>query len=202
MKKNLFRVSALSLAFCFLMGWASCSSEEQKQTAAPKKASTEAPKAGKELPNYRYVDQDSILKNYHLSKDYSEEMLRMQSNMESELKRHENSIQSQANSMQKKMQNNQYLSEEAYRSDEQKLNNMQAQAQRSMASLQKTYENAVMNSTKAVNDSIESFIKEYNAKKGYDAIFYKGATLYIDPALDITNEVVEGLNARYNKVKK
>lgn len=39
-------------------------------------------------------------------------------------------------------------------------------------------------------------------QKGYDAILFKAATLYINPALDITNEVVEGLNARYNKVKK
>ena len=53
-----------------------------------------------------------------------------------------------------------------------------------------------------MNDSIEAFIKEYNKTRGYDAILFKAATLYINPALDITNEVVEGLNARYNKVKK
>lgn len=30
----------------------------------------------------------------------------------------------------------------------------------------------------------------------------KAATLYINPALDVTDEVVKGLNERYNKVKK
>ena len=35
----------------------------------------------------------------------------------------------------------------------------------------------------------------------YDAIFFKNATLYINPNLDITDEIVEGLNARYNKKK-
>ncbi|MDE7109108.1 MAG: OmpH family outer membrane protein [Muribaculaceae bacterium] len=202
MKKNLFRASACALACCIALGAASCANDSKQETPAPKKSTAETKSPAEKLPNYRYVDSDSIFKNYHLSKDYTEEMLRMQNNMESEMKRHENSIQSQAANMQKKMQNNQYLSEDAYRSDEQKLNNMQTQAQRQMASLQKTYENAALNGQKAVNDSIEAFIKEYNAKKGYDAIFFKNATIYINPALDITNEVIEGLNARYNKVKK
>ncbi len=203
MKMNFFSASAFALACCLAFSAASCSNDSKTETAKAPSTTTKKPeKPAHELPNYRYVDADSILKNYHLSKDYTEEMLRMQTNMENEAKRHENSIQSQAANMQKKMQSNQYLSEDAYRADEQKLNNMQTQAQRSLASLQKTYENAVLNGSKTVNDSIESFIKEYNAKKGYDAIFIKASTMYINPELDITNEVIEGLNARYNKVKK
>ncbi len=153
-------------------------------------------------PNYRYVDLDTVLSKYNLAKDYNEEILRMQTNMESEVKRHENSIQSFASSMQKKLQNNGYLSEESYKADQDKINNMQANAQRSVASLQSNFENAAMNAQKTVNDSVQAFIKEYNAKKKYDAIFFKAATLFISPELDITAEVVEGLNARYNKVKK
>ena len=57
-------------------------------------------------------------------------------------------------------------------------------------------------SAKIVNDSIMSYIKEYNESHHYDAIFMKAATLYINPDLDITDEIIEGLNARYNKVKK
>ena len=53
-----------------------------------------------------------------------------------------------------------------------------------------------------LNDSIDSYIKDYNAKHGYDAILFKNAGVYFNPALDITNEVIEGLNARYNKVEK
>lgn len=201
MKKNLLKVSAVSFALCLCLGVASCGSENQKEAPATAAAAKTA-KPGADLPNYRYVDLDSVLSKYNLAKDYNEEMLRMQTNMESEVKRHENSIQSFATSMQKKMQNNGYLSEESYKADQEKINNMQANAQRSVASLQSNFENAAMNAQKTVNDSIEAFIQEYNAKKGYDAIFFKGATLYINPALDITAEVVEGLNARYNKVKK
>ena len=51
-----------------------------------------------------------------------------------------------------------------------------------------------------LNDSIEAFIKEYNKTRGYDAILYKAVGVYFNPALDITDEVIKGLNARYNKV--
>ena len=50
-----------------------------------------------------------------------------------------------------------------------------------------------------LTDSIESFIKEFNKTKGYDAILYKAAGVYFNPALDITDEVIKGLNARYVK---
>ena len=126
----------------------------------------------------------------------------MQTNLETEVKRHENSIQSLANTMENKLRNNGYLSEASLNADREKINNMQANAQKAVANLQSNFENAALNAHKAVNDSILAYIKEYNSKKGYDAIFQKGATLYIDPALDVTADIVEGLNARYNRVKK
>ena len=201
MKKNLLRVSAYTFAMSLILGMAACGSNSEKETktAAP---AAQVSSESAALPNYRYVDLDTVLSKYNLAKDYNEEMLRMQTNMESEVKRHENSLQSLGTSIQNKMQNNAYLSEESYRADQEKFNNMQANAQRSVATLQNNFQNAALAAQKTVNDSIEAFIKEYNVKRGYDAIFFKAATLLIKPELDITDEVVEGLNARYNKVKK
>ena len=57
--------------------------------------------------------------------------------------------------------------------------------------------------TNVVNDSIRNFIADYNKDKKYDAILYyspavgMGSALYFNPQLDITNEIVNGLNARY-----
>ena len=191
-----------TFALSMLLTIPSCDSADKKTAATPAPAQTTAEAGKPALPNYRYVDLDTVLSKYNLAKDYNEEMLRMQTNMESEVKRHENSIQSFANNMQNKMQNNGYLSEASYKADQEKITNMQANAQKAVATLQSNFENAAMTAHKALNDSIEAFIKEYNAKKGYDAIFFKAATLYISPELDITDDVVEGLNAKYNKVKK
>ena len=199
MKRNLLKIASFMMALCVISGVASCSNEKgDTKKAAPAPAN----KTVAVLPNYRYVDLDTVLSKYNLAKDYNEEMMRMQSNMEDEVKRHQGSIQKQANAMQNKMQNNGYLSEESYKADQQKLAQMQSSAERSVGTLQQNFENAAMQAQKTVNDSIEAFIKEYNVKKGYDAIFFKAATLYINPELDITDEVVEGLNARYNKIKK
>lgn len=198
--KKIFHKAAYAAALALLVSGAFACSEKKAQEAAeaPKKVAA----ATHELPNYRYVDTDSLLSKYNLAKDYNEEMLRMQNNMENKAKKHESNLQAQAGAIQNKLQNNSYLSEDSYNQDQQRFANMQNSAQREMASLQNELQNSAMKAQQAVNDSIEAYIKEYNKKHGYDAIFQKASTLYIDPALDITDEIVEGLNARYNKVKK
>jgi hypothetical protein len=49
-------------------------------------------------------------------------------------------------------------------------------------------------------DSIDNFMKDYAKKTGFDMVLRKSATLYIDEKYDVTKEVIEGLNKRYNKV--
>jgi outer membrane protein len=52
---------------------------------------------------------------------------------------------------------------------------------------------------KALRDSINSFIKTYNNTKGYDFILTKFGDnlLYANEALNITQEIVDGLNREY-----
>lgn len=198
--KKIFRTLAVfSLAAVALVGGASCSDKKAETKPAPKAKTAQTLH---NLPNYRYVDLDTILSRYNLAKDYNEEMLRMQNDAESKMRQHQSRIQSFAATVQNKMQNNGYLTQESYESDEKKMANMQTEAQRAMSSLDQNISQAAAKAQKAVNDSIEAFIEDYNKTRGYDAIFFKAATLYIHPDLDITDEVVEGLNARYNKIKK
>ncbi len=181
---------AAGLIFC------SCSSNSDNEKKAAPKAAAATTGA---LPNYRYVDIDSVLAKYNLSKDYQEELLRLQGNLESEARRHENSIKQFAGSMESKYKNNQYT-QQSLESDQTRMQQMQASAQQSLGRMQESNAKAALDAEKVIQDSIQNFIKEYNATRHYDAILYKAATLYIDPRLDITDEVVEGLNARYNKV--
>lgn len=198
MNKNFSAIAFLAAFFC--LTFAACGHDSDKKSSNEVIRDMVA-RSDSLLPNYRYVDLDTVLSRYNLAKDYNEEMLRMQTNMESEVKRHENSLQSFATSMQNKLQNNGYLTEASYKADQQQITDMQTKAQRAVAALQNNFESAAFMAQKTVNDSIEAFIRDYNMTKGYDAIFFKAATLYVNPALDITEEIVEGLNARYNKVK-
>lgn len=200
MNKTYATLTSLAISGMMLAGAASCDSNKQESKPAASKAKSE--KTMQNLPNYRYVDLDTILSRYNLAKDYNEEMLRMQNNAESQMRQHQNKIQNFATTVQNKMQNNGYLSEASYKQDEQTMANMQNAAQQSMQSLQSNIAKAADQAQKTINDSINAFITDYNKTRGYDAILFKGATLYINPDLDITDEVVEGLNARYNKVKK
>ncbi len=196
MKKNI--ITILSIACLIAMG--ACANEKtEKKPASAKKADSSL--VNKNLPNYRYVDIDTILAKYNLAKDYTEEMLRMQNNMENEAKKHENAIKAFATSMENKYKNNQYT-EQTYNADQQKMQQMQSSAASAMDKLQRSSTEAAMAGEKVVQDSIHSFINQYNEAHHYDAILLKAATLYIDPALDITEEVIEGLNARYNKKEK
>ena len=200
MKKFFYIPTLLVITFCMIA--ISCGNKDSQKEISEARISGIIARADSMLPNYRYVDLDSVLSAYNLAKDYNEEMLRMQSNMQNEVKRHENSLQSMATTMQNKLQNNGYLSEASLQADQQQYADMQNKAQRAVAALQNNFETTAMLAQKAVNDSIVAYIQEYNMKKGYDAIFFKAATLYINPALDITDEVIQGLNAKYNKVKK
>jgi outer membrane protein len=56
-----------------------------------------------------------------------------------------------------------------------------------------------------VLDYINQYLAEYNVGHGYQYILAKqfpGPILYGDSTLDITDEVIAGLNAKYNTTKK
>ena len=164
----------------------------------------EAPKAvagtALETLKIRYIDEDSIMANYNLAKDINEAMLRRQNQYDAAQKQRGSDINKFGNAMQQKYQNNQYLSEEAFNADQAKLQKMQADAESYLANLQQSIANELNQSQIQLLDSIDNFLKDYAKKKGFDMVLRKSATLYIDEKYDVTEEVIEGLNKRYNKV--
>lgn len=152
--------------------------------------------------NIRYIDADSIAAHYNLAKDFNEAQLRSISKIDNAQRSRGAELQKLANSIQQKMNNNGYLSQASYEEDVKNLNKKQSDAENYIASLQREAQQEMVQQQMQLTDSIESFIKDYNAAKKYDAILYKAAGVYFNPALDITDEVIKGLNARYNNVEK
>ena len=184
---------ALFAAAVLMMSATSCN---DKPAEAPKAA------GGGALENLkiRYIDEDSIMANYNLAKDINEAMLRRQNQFDAAQKQRGNEISKFGNAMQQKYQNNQYLTEEAFNADQAKLQKMQADAENYLASLQQSIQNELNQSQIQLLDSIDNFMKDYAKKKGFDMVLRKSATLFIDEKYDVTKEVIEGLNKRYNKV--
>jgi outer membrane protein len=62
------------------------------------------------------------------------------------------------------------------------------------------FEKESITKSSEVTQSIMEYIKEYNSDAKFDFILTKmgGNMLYANEALDITDEVVEGLNAKHS----
>lgn len=191
-----------AFANCSLLAMASllASCANTQSSSTPDAVATTPAATQPTTLNIRFIDSDSIGAHYNLAKDFQEVSIREYSKLENAQQSKAAAIQKLAAQIEEKARNNGYLSEASYNADMTKLSRMQQEAQTSMAAMQRKSEQELMELQQALTDSINSFIADYNATKGYDAILYKAAGVYFNPALDITKEVIEGLNARYNKI--
>lgn len=193
MKKTV--LAAISLAIML----SSCSQQSSDTVTGTPVVGTEAPAAAATL-NIRYIDGDSIAQAYNLAKDYQEVSLRAMNALQRLRDQRGAEIERFAQQVQDKARSNGYLTETSYNADMTKLARMQQEAENALAAKQRSTEQELAQLQQALNDSIDNFIRDYNARKGYDAILYKAAGVYFNPALDITDEVIRGLNERYNKI--
>ncbi|MCI9607607.1 MAG: OmpH family outer membrane protein [Muribaculaceae bacterium] len=191
--------TAFSLVLLLGLAAASCAPGNSNQGSTPA-AATGAEATATATLNIRYIDLDSVGTHYNLAKDFREMTLRAVSKLENAQQSKAAEIQRFGQQIEDKAKNNGYISQTTYEADVAKFNKMQQDAQVYLSNLQRSSEQELAAQQQQLNDSIESFIKSYNAQKGYDAILYKAAGAYFNPALDITQEVIDGLNARYNKV--
>lgn len=199
--KRTLPILLVALAAISILGTTACSGDASKNTSKSASAKVDKKAGASNLPNYRYVDIDTILEKYNLSKDYNEQMLRLQNSLQTKERQHQNNIQSFGQKMESKYKSGGYLSEASFNQDQKTLAGMQANAERDMNVAAQNAMRQQQAAEKEVMDSIKNYIDVYMTTHTYDAIFFKNATLYINPNLDITDEIVEGLNARYNKKK-
>lgn len=189
------KIAILASTALLLFATAACNEETNQQAVTEKKA--ESFPTG---TNIRYVDMDSITEHYNLAKDYKEWVLKKNESLESQVK----SLYAQAQKFeaecQKKAKSNGYLTEASYKADAEKYQNMVLNAQKKEAELRRKANEEDAQWAKRLQDSINSFVIDYNKTLKYDAILYKAAGIYFNPSLDITKEVIDGLNKRYNKV--
>lgn len=195
MKKKAMSASVL-LASVALVALTACGgSDKNASTTAP--AATASEGSAKALPNIRYVDGDSATAQYKGFRDLENEHVRQLQQLENARMAKANEIQRFGQSIEQKMQSNGYLSEQSYNADVQRLQKMQQDAESYMNNLARKADLELAQKQTALQDTIDKFIKEYNKTRGYDMILLKASGLYFNPALDITEEVVKGLNDGY-----
>lgn len=190
MRKIATRVLLLAATVAFV----SCGSANKEEKVIANPEATAA-------LNIRYIDLDSINANYNLVKDFNEINLRALNKLESAQRTKQQELQKRATEIENKARNNGYISQSTYEADLQRFQQQQRDAETYLGRLQEQAQQDAYDQSVALQDSLNNFITEYIKTHPYDAILYKAAGAYFNPALDITKEVVEGLNARYKKVE-
>lgn len=151
--------------------------------------------------NIRYVDMDSLLSHYNFCLDQEAKV----SQIEVELQQYQNqlgrNLQTKQAAIQQKVQTNAYMSEASYNSDMNELQQLNQQSEALMNRRMQADQARVIELKKAYTDAIEAYIVEYNKEHKYDAILFRNAGLYFNPALDITQEILKGLNDEYTAKK-
>ena len=146
--------------------------------------------------NIRYIDSDSIIHAY----DYAKQELAKLDQKSLELQQYQNTlaaqIQKKANEIQQKANNNTYLTQASYEADMAELQKLQQNAETSYAKKAQDFSIEMAKVQETIIKAIENYVIKYNQDKKYDAILLKTAGVYFNPELDITQEIIKGLNGQ------
>ncbi len=146
-----------------------------------------------------FVNSDSIMVNYELVKVMKTDLEEKQKKAEDNFSIQQKSFETQVIEYQKKMQSNS-LSIDQAKSTEKLLGQQQQTLLDLKDQLSQTLAEEELKMNIALQDSIMNFLKRYNRKHNYDYIlrFSKGSgILFANDSLDITKEILEGLNKEY-----
>jgi outer membrane protein len=151
--------------------------------------------------NFRmaYFNLDSLEAHYQYFKDVLDQVKGKENEMNAELNSMEKSYQKKITEWQKKgSAMSQTESQEAQQEYAQMQQNYQTRKQTLQESLLKHNEDLKSD----IRKKIEDYLKEYNKTKGYNYIIAYDANSFIylkDSTSNITDDLVSGLNAAYNK---
>lgn len=100
-----------------------------------------------------------------------------------------------------KMQTTGYASQSDYEAAQKRLQKMQEEGQRLEMQLTQKMQTEQEKFNAVLRDSVRAYINIINADGKYSMIISKSGdnVLYADPSLDITEEVIKGMNKRYKK---
>lgn len=150
-----------------------------------------------------YVDIDSLMTNLTMFQDANAALEAKATKYQKEIAAKQSAFQKAYTDFQKKMQTTGYASQTEFENAQKHLQNLQDEG----AKLELKYSEQLQKEQLELNEKLQKALHEYldvfNADKRYSMILGKGGDniLYADPALDITNAIVEGMNANYKKEK-
>lgn len=152
-----------------------------------------------------YVNTDSILKKYELVKIMEAKLQGEGEAMQKELERRQQGLRQKLQQYQQQVKNNSISIEDAKRTEQALM-----QEEQRLYELQQEYANQYADQTMGMNqelvDTVKTFLNRYNKDQKYDYILAKSVAknliLFSKDTFNITDQVVEKMNAEYRKKEK
>ena len=195
MKKTNFILNGL-MALAIVFGFTQCANNNNAAVQSAPAANAN----GSSGMKIAFVEIDSLLTKYNFSNDLNEQIIKKEENIRTTLNEKGKRLEKEQQEFQRKYENNGFASPERAQQEYQRI---QKQMQDLQVLQQKLSEELAAENQKNIlqlRDSINSFLQIYNKDKGYDLIISNSGfdnLLYGNPAYNITDEIVEGLNKRY-----
>ena len=201
MKRLSYLVKSLA-AIAIVLLFTQCANKTENHTQTT--ATATAAISGGEL-KIAYVDIDSLLTKYNFCIDLNEAMVKKEENIRLTLNQKAAQLKKDGEEFQRKYENNAFISPERAQQEYNRLEKAQADLQNLSNKLSNELATETAKNNLQLRDSINTFIQAFNKIHGYSLIISNTGfdnLLYADPSMDITNEIVDGLNARYNSSSK
>jgi len=170
---------------------------KKNQVVPVQTKTTTTPVAGSRIA---YFEMDSLQENYNYFKDALNQLKQKEQVMNNELVGLERSYQKKINEWQQKGASmSQAETDAAQRENAQMQQNYQARKQ----AMEESFAKQSMEFKKDIKNKIEAFLKTYNKEKNYSYVLsYEPDFIFLrDTTMNITGDLVRGLNASY-KTKK
>lgn len=145
-----------------------------------------------------YFDMDSINNSFVLIKDVKAELSKEEEKINSTLTNLQKSYNDRITHYQGQSQSmSQVESEKANRD----ILQLQDRIRSTKQEMEQKYQDLYMRKMQDVKAKVEEYLKEYNKDKGYAYIlaYEPGFIFYRDSALNITSDIITGLNEKYKK---
>jgi outer membrane protein len=191
------KIISASLIVCALTGTLLTACGNKKDTAAKTETKTTEAKATPPSGKIAYVNMDTLESKYEYLKNKRAELEKETAQLDAEIGRMTQSFQNEYVAFQKKAQAG-TLTQAEGEAGQKRLGEMQ----QNIEMRQKNAGAQLMKKQDAFNKDLQSrldtYLAKYNAEKNYDYIlsYTKGGPImFANKALDITEEVVKGMNA-------
>ena len=193
-KKNLFRTMAIASVAALALS--SCN-DSTKMDDKPEKVAAQTSAPGS--LRIAYIEVDSIMSQYEFCKEYSKILEKRSNNIQNELAGQEKNLAAAAQSFQNKLQNNGFTSEQEAKNQQAALQRQNENLEATRMKLTQSFQEETDKFNKALHDSLQHYLEQYNKDKKFSMILAKSGDniLYADKALDVTAEVIAGLNKAY-----